>query len=187
MNIKATDIRRGMVITMDGTNYVVHDFYHHTPGNLRAMVQAKLKNMQTGSIIDKRFRSVDQIEVPFVESKEYEYLYSQGDEHVFMDTSTYDQLSFDPGMIGDSMQFLLPNTKVSVRYVDEKPVSIELPDTVEHTIVDTPPSIKGATATNQYKDATTETGLKISVPPFIGPGEKVRIDTRDGKYVERVK
>ncbi|WP_169976608.1 elongation factor P [Tautonia rosea] len=187
MNIKATDIRRGMVIIMDGTNYVVHDFYHHTPGNLRAMVQAKLKNMQTGSIIDKRFRSVDQIEVPFVESKEYEYLYSSGDEHVFMDTSTFDQLTFSPDMIGDSMQYLLPNTKVSVRYVDEKPVSIELPDTVEHTITDTPPSIKGATATNQYKEATTETGLKISVPPFIGPGEKVRIDTRDGKYVERVK
>jgi elongation factor P len=187
MNIKATDIRRGMVITMDGNNYVVHDFYHHTPGNLRAMVQAKLKNMQTGSIIDKRFRSVDQIEVPFVESKEYEYLYSSGDEHVFMDTSTYDQLTFSPDMIGDSMQYLLPNAKVSVRYVDEKPVSIELPDAVEHTIVDTPPSIKGATATNQYKDATTETGLKISVPPFIGPGEKVRIDTRDGKYIERVK
>ncbi|MEW4567921.1 elongation factor P [Tautonia sp. JC769] len=187
MNIKATDIRRGMVIVMDGNNYVVHDFYHHTPGNLRAMVQAKLKNMQTGSIIDKRFRSVDQIEVPFVESKEYEYLYSSGDEHVFMDTSTFDQLTFSPDMIGDSMQYLLPNTKVSVRYVDEKPVSIELPDTVEHTITDTPPSIKGATATNQYKEATTETGLKISVPPFIGPGEKVRIDTRDGKYVERVK
>ncbi|MEW4451063.1 hypothetical protein AB1L30_00030, partial [Bremerella sp. JC817] len=124
MNIKATDIRRGMVIVMDGNNYVVHDFYHHTPGNLRAMVQAKLKNMQTGSIIDKRFRSVDQIEVPFVESKEYEYLYSSGDEHVFMDTSTFDQLTFSPDMIGDSMQYLLPNTKVSVRYVDEKPVSI---------------------------------------------------------------
>ena len=187
MNIKASDIRRGMVIVMDGTNFVVHDFHHHTPGNLRAMVQAKLKNMQTGSIIDKRFRSVDQIEVPYVESKEYEYLYSQGDEHVFMDTSTFDQFPFSADLVGGSMPFLLPNTKVSVRYVDEKPVSIELPDSVEHTIVDTPPSIKGATATNQYKDAITETGLKISVPPFIGPGEKVRIDTRDGKYVERVK
>lgn len=188
MNIKATDIRRGMVITMDGTNYIVHDFYHHTPGNLRAMVQAKLKNMQTGSIIDKRFRSVDQIEVPFVESKEYEYLYSEGDDaHVFMDTTTFDQLTFGPDMVGDVMKFLLPNARVNVRYVDEKPVSLEPPATVEHTIVDTPPSIKGATATNQYKDATTETGLKISVPPFIEPGEKVRIDTSDGKYVERVK
>ena len=187
MNIKATDLRRGMVITMDGQNFVVHDFYHHTPGNLRAFVQTKLRNMATGSLIDKRFRSVDQIEVAFVESKEYEYLYSQGDEHVFMDTSTFDQISFGPDMVGDVMKYLLPNSRVSVKYVDEKPVSVDAPDTVEHTVTDTPPAIKGATATNQYKDATTETGLVVSVPPFVEPGEKIRIDTRDGKYVERVK
>ena len=96
MMIKATDIRRGMVITIDGTNYVVVDFAHHTPGNLRAMVQTKLRNMNNGGLIDKRLRSVDQIEVPYVETKPYEYLYSSGDEHVFMDTETYDQLSFPP-------------------------------------------------------------------------------------------
>jgi elongation factor P len=187
MNIKATDIRRGMVITLDGTNYIVHDFYHHTPGNLRAMVQTKLKNMQSGSIIDKRFRSVDQLEVPYVEQKEYEYLYSAGDEHVFMDTSTYDQLSFAPDIVGTAMQYLLPNSKVQVKYVADKAVSIEIPDSIELVITDTPPSIKGATATNQYKEAVTETGLKIMVPPFVGPGEKVKIDTRTGEYVERVK
>ncbi len=188
MNVKANDIRKGMVITMDGQNFVVHDFYHHTPGNLRAMVQAKLKNMKTGTIIDKRFRSVDQVEVPFVESKEFEYLYSQGDdEHIFMDTTTFDQISFPIDMVGDIMKFLLPNAKVSVRYVDEKPVSVAPPDIVELEITDTPPAIKGATATNQYKDATTETGFQVSVPPFIEPGEKIRVDTRDGKYVERVK
>ena len=97
MMIKATDIRRGMVITMEGINFVVVDFAHHTPGNLRAMVQTKLRNMNNGALIDKRLRSVDQIEVPYVETKEYEYLYSSGDEHVFMDTETYDQLSFDAG------------------------------------------------------------------------------------------
>lgn len=187
MNIKANDIRRGMVITLDGTNYIVHDFYHHTPGNLRAMVQTKLKNMNTGSIIDKRFRSVDQIEVPFVEQKEFEYLYSSGDEHVFMDTSTYDQLSFPNDMIGNAMQYLLPNSKVMVKYVAEKAVSIEIPDTIDLVITDTPPAIKGATATNQYKEAVTETGLKIMVPPFVGSGERVRIDTRTGEYIERVK
>ena len=96
MMIKATDIRRGMVITMEGVNFVVVDFAHHTPGNLRAMVQTKLRNMNSGSLIDKRLRSVDQIEVPYVETKEYEYLYSSGDEHVFMDTATYDQISFTP-------------------------------------------------------------------------------------------
>ncbi len=187
MMIKATDIRRGMVITLEGTNFVVVDFAHHTPGNLRAMVQTKLRNMSSGSLIDKRLRSVDQIEVPYVETKEYEYLYSSGDEHVFMDSETFDQLSFSPEILGTSMQYLLPNSKVMVKYVDDKPVSIEVPATIDLIVKDTPPSLKGATATNQYKEATLETGLKVQVPPFIGPGEKIRIDTRTGEYVERVK
>ena len=114
MMIKATDIRRGMVITIDGTNFVVVDFAHHTPGNLRAMVQTKLRNMNSGSLIEKRLRSVDQIEVPYVETKQFEYLYSSGDEHVFMDTETYDQLSFPPEILGTAMQYLLPNHKVTV-------------------------------------------------------------------------
>jgi elongation factor P len=185
--IKATDIRRGMVITMEGVNFVVVDFAHHTPGNLRAMVQTKLRNMNSGSLVDKRLRSVDQIEVPYVETKEYEYLYSSGDEHVFMDTETFDQLSFAPEIIGTAMQYLLPNSRVMVMHVADKPVSIEVPASIDLVVVDTPPSIKGATATNQYKEATLETGLKVSVPPFVGPGEKIRIDTRTGEYVERVK
>jgi elongation factor P len=187
MMIKATDIRRGMVITMDGVNFVVVDFAHHTPGNLRAMVQTKLRNMNSGSLIDKRLRSVDQIEVPYVETKEFEYLYSSGDEHVFMDTETYDQLSFQPEILGTAMQFLLPNSKVSVQYVANKPVSVDVPASIDLTVTDTPPSIKGATATNQYKEALLETGLKVQVPPFVGPGEKIRIDTRTGEYNERVK
>src|SRR3954465_15510919 len=130
MMLKATDIRRGMVITIEGINYVVVDFAHHTPGNLRAMVQTKLRNMNTGSIIDKRLRSVDQVEVPFVETKEFEYLYSSGDEHVFMDTQTYDQLTFSPEILGTAMQYLLPNARVTVKYIDDKPVSIEVPASI---------------------------------------------------------
>ncbi len=187
MMIKATDIRRGMVITMDGVNYVVVDFAHHTPGNLRAMVQTKLRNMNSGSLIDKRLRSVDQIEVPYVETKEYVYSYSAGDEHVFMDTETYDQLSFPDEILGTAMQYLLPEAKVTVQYVGGKAVSVDVPASVELVVTDTPPSIKGATATNQYKEAVLETGLKVQVPPFIGPGEKIRIDTRTGEYIERVK
>lgn len=187
MMIKATDIRRGMVITMEGVNFVVVDFAHHTPGNLRAMVQTKLRNMNSGSLVDKRLRSVDQIEVPYVETKEYEYLYSTQDEHIFMDTETFDQLSFPPEIVGTSMDFLLPNSKVMVMYVGEKPVSIDVPASVDLIVTDTPPSIKGATATNQYKEATLETGVKVQVPPFIGPGEKIRIDTRTSEYIERVK
>ncbi len=187
MNIKASDIRRGMVVTMDGNNFVVVDFAHRTPGNLRAFVQAKLKNMANGGTIEKRLRSDEQIEVPYVESKEYEYLYSAGDEHVFMDTETYDQLNFDNDMVGSSIPYMLPNTKVMVKYVDAKAVSVELPASIDLTVTDTPPAIKGATATNQYKEAVTETGLKVMVPPFVEPGEKIRIDTRSGEYVERVK
>jgi elongation factor P len=187
MMIKATDIRRGMVITIEGVNFVVVDFAHHTPGNLRAMVQTKLRNMNTGSLIDKRLRSVDQIEVPYVETKEFEYLYSSGDEHVFMDTETYDQLSFASDILGTSMQYLLPNSKVMVMYVADKAVSIEVPATIDLVVTDTPPELKGATATNQYKEATLETGLKVTVPPFVNVGEKIKIDTRTGEYVSRVK
>ena len=187
MMIKATDIRRGMVVTIEGTNFVVVDFAHHTPGNLRAMVQTKLRNMNSGSLVDKRLRSVDQIEVPYVETKQFEYLYSAGDEHVFMDAETYDQLSFTPEILGTAMQFLLPNSKVTVQYVGGKAVSVDVPATIDLTVTETPPSIKGATATNQYKEALMETGLKVQVPPFINPGEKIRIDTRTSEYVERVK
>lgn len=187
MMLKATDIRRGMVVTIDNVNFVVVDFAHHTPGNLRAMVQTKLRNMNSGALIEKRLRSVDQIEVPYVESKQYEYLYSSGDEHVFMDIETYDQISFPPEVLGTAMQFLLPNSKVMVMYVADKPVSLDIPATIDLVVVDTPPAMKGATVTNQYKEAELETGLKVQVPPFIGPGEKIRIDTRTGEYVERVK
>ena len=187
MMLKATEIRRGMVITMEGVNFVVLDFAHHTPGNLRAMVQTKLRNMNNGALIEKRLRSVDQIEVPYVETKEYEYLYSSGDEHVFMDSETFDQFSFSPEIIGTSMDYLLPNSRVMVKYINDKPVSIEIPDFVELAVSETPPALAGATATNQYKEATLETGLKVAVPPFIKEGEKIRIDTRTGEYLERVK
>ncbi len=187
MTIKANDIRRGMVITVNETNYVVVDFAHHTPGNLRAMVQAKLRNMTSGVIIEKRLRSVDQIEVPYVETREFEYLYSAGDEHVFMDTETYDQVSFPPEALGTAMRYLRPNSKITVMYVDEKLVSVEVPPSIDLIVAETPPALKGATATNQYKEAILENGLKVQVPPFIGPGEKVRINTRTGEYIERVK
>lgn len=185
--VKASDIRRGMVVTIDGNNYIVADFEHRTPGNLRAFVQAKLKNMVGGGIIDRRLRSDEQVEIPYVESKEFEYLYSAGTEHVFMDVETFDQLHFDQEMVGDSIPYMLPNTRVTVKYVDNKAVSVELPTTVDLTVTDTPPTIKGATVTSQYKEATTETGLRVMVPPFIEPGEKIRVDTRSGEYVERIR
>ena len=185
--LKANDIRRGMVVTIEGINFVVVDFLHHTPGNLRAMVQTKLKNLKNGSTIEKRFRSADQLEVPFVETKEFQYLYSQGDEHVFMDMETYDQFPLNHDILGTSLSFLVPNTKVMVKYIDDKAVSIEIPASMEYEISDTAPESKGATATNQYKEATCENGLVIQVPPFMKIGDRVKVDTRTGEYLERVK
>src|SRR5262249_5949284 len=130
MNIKASDIRRGQIVSIDGTNYHVMDFAHRTPGNLRAFVQAKLRNLSHGSQVEKRFRSDEQLEAPFVETREFEYLYSQNEEHVFMDVETYDQLHFDSDMVGDSMRYLLPNTRLLVTYIDNRATSIELPAAV---------------------------------------------------------
>lgn len=185
--VKANDIRRGMVVIIDGVNFVVMDFLHHTPGNLRAMVQTKLKSLKNGSTIEKRFRSADTLEVPYVETKEFQYLYSQGDDHVFMDMETYDQFPLNTDILGTSLKFVVPNTKVMVKYIDDKPVSVEIPSSMDYTITDTAPELKGATATNQYKEAICENGLVIQVPPFMKVGDKVKVDTRTGEYLERVK
>lgn len=185
--IKATEIRRGMVINLDGENFAVLDFQHITPGNWRAMVQTKLRNLSTGSITERRLRSTDTVETPFVEKKTMEYLYSTADQHYFMDTETYDQTPFATDMLGDGLKYMKANTQVQVVSLAGKTISIELPRTVDLQVTDTPPALKGATATNQYKDATLETGAKVQVPPFIQPGEMVRVDTSTGEYVERVR
>ncbi len=185
--MKATEIRRGQVIKLDNQAFLILETTHVTPGNWRAMVQTKLRNLNTGTIIEKRLRSTDDVDVAFVENKKMEYLYSSGNEHVFMDTESYDQVSFPTNMVDDVMPFLLPNAQVSAMYCDGKAVSVEPPRTVDLKITETPPSIKGATVTNQYKEAKLETGLKIQVPSFIDPGETVRIDTSSKQYVERVR
>ena len=185
--MKATEIRRGQVAKLDGQAFMILETTHVTPGNWRAMVQTKLRNLNTGTIIEKRLRSTDDVDIAFVENKKMEYLYSKGTEHIFMDNESFDQVSFAHEMVEDVMQFLLPNVSVSVQYCDGKPISVEPPRTVDMKIVETPPSLKGATVTNQYKEAVLETGLKVQVPSFIDPGEVVRIDTSSKQYVERVK
>jgi len=185
--MKATEIRKGQVAKMDGQNYLIVATEHVTPGNWRAMVQTKLKNLNTGTIIEKRLRSTEDVEIAFVENKKMEYLYSTGNEHVFMDNETFDQISFANEMVEDVMPFIMPNTSVMVLYCDGKALTVEPPRTVDLKIVETPPALKGATVTNQYKEATLETGLKVQVPSFIESGEVVRIDTTTKEYVERVK
>lgn len=185
--IKATEIRRGMALNMEGTVYVVHEFQHVAKGNWRSYIQLKLRNIKTGQLIEQRIRSTDTVEEAFIDKKELEYIYSQGKEHVFMDHSTYEQFPIDDDIIHDIMPWLKPNTMVEVMISEGSIVSVEPPNTVELQVTDTPPGIKGATATNQNKDATLETGARVKVPPFIEIGEMIRVDTRTGEYIERVK
>lgn len=183
--MKSTDLRPGMAIKLDGKLYLITQYTHVTPGNLRAFVQVKIRDLGSGSLIEKRLRSGEEVEQVELDRRPMEYLYAQGNDYVFMDTSTYDQVELPKEFVGDFPLYVRPNTEVVVLWADGKPSSIEMPLVVEVTVVDTPPGIKGATATNQLKEATCDTGLKTRVPPFIGNGDKIRVSTEDGAYKER--
>lgn len=183
--MKSQELRPGNAIKLDNKLYVVTLAQHRTPGNLRAFIQVKLKEVKTGTIIERRLNSGEEMESVSLDRRELEYLYSDKDGAVFMDTTSYDQLTIPVDVLGDGLLYLKPNTSCVGLVTEERVVSVELPKVVELTITDTPPGIKGATATNQLKDATCETGLKIRVPPFINIGEKVRINTETGEYLSR--
>lgn len=183
--MKATQLRPGLACRMDGKLYVITKFEHRTPGNLRAFIQIKIKDVLTGNQLEKRLGSADEVDVVNLDRREMEYLYSDNTGHTFMDNETYDQMTLDPDFVGDQILYLRPNTKVFMLVHDAKPVLIELPPSVELVVTDTPPGIKGATATNQLKEATLETGLKTRVPPFIEIGETVKVATADGSYQSR--
>ncbi|HOW17820.1 MAG TPA: elongation factor P [Phycisphaerae bacterium] len=185
--IGASDLRVGRAIIYEGEIYTVKECQHTAKGNWRSYMVTKLKHLKTGKIIDARFAMSDKIDTPFLESKEYEYLYTEGDHLVLMDTQTYDQIQVPTDVLGDGIQFLKPNEKVTCQLSDGNILTIDLPNTVELTVTDTPPVVKGATATNQPKDAILETGARVRVPAFIEPGEVVRVDTRTGEYIERAK
>lgn len=185
--IKAMELRRGRAMIHEGQIYTVKDATHVAKGNKRSYIAARLKNMQSGQIIDVRFSVDDRIEVPFVESRTYEYLYADGDDIVLMDLESYDQTHVSKELLGDQIVFLKENEQVTCQLHKGTIITVELPNTVELTVTETPPTVKGATVTNQPKDATLETGARVRVPGFIEPGEKVRVDTRTGQYLERAK
>jgi len=185
--MKAVDIRKGKVIIHEGELCVVHDAQHVVKGNKRSYMQTKLKNFKTRVINEFRFNVDDRIEVPFVESKTYEYLYQDGDSFVVMDLESFDQIPVHKDIVGDAVRYLAPNEKITCQIYDGAMISFELPHVVELTIIETPPVVKGATVTNQPKDATLETGARVRVPAFIDTGERIRVDTRTGEYVERAK
>jgi elongation factor P len=183
--VKSTDLRPGMAVKIDGNLFVITQFTHVTPGNLRAFVQIKIKNVVNGLVVEKRLRSGEEVETIDLDRRQMEFLYTDSSGHVFMDQENFEQISLPESLIGESMKFVKPNTVITVLIADGRPVAIELPNVVELKVTDTPPGIKGATATNQLKEATMETGLKTRVPPFISPGELVRINTEDGSYNSR--
>jgi elongation factor P len=187
MAIPATQIRRGMVIVFEGEPCRVVEFRHHTPGNLRAMIQTKLRSIRTGSSFEHRFRSVDTIEKASLEQHEMEYLYSDGSHHHFMNTETFEQIALSDDDLGDAAQWLTPGLKIQVEFYEGTPIGIDLPPSLELTVTQTEPSLKGATVSNVNKPATLETGVTIQVPPFVNEGDRIRVDPGEGRYIERAK
>ena len=184
MSIPATQMRPGMIIKFKDDLHLVFSVEHRTPGNLRAFIQAKLKNVRTGAAFTERFRSPDPIERVYVDEIKMEYLYNDGDEYYFMDDK-YEQTMLTRDTLGDAVDYLTPNLSISVSFHDGKAVGIELPTAVVMTVLETEPGIKSATASSVTKPAKTETGLVVQVPPFINEGEKIRVDTAEGAYMSR--
>ncbi len=185
--IQSTQLRNGNVIRLESDLFRVVGFQHMTPGKGHGFMQTKLKNLRSGAIVERRFRSDDTVERAILDKRKMEYLYSEGDAHFFMDTETYDQTHFTSDVLGDSMQYLVANARIDVEFYEEEAVGIALPATVDLKIVETEPGMRTATVSNVLKPAKTETGLVVGVPHFISEGEIVRIETQDGKYVERVR
>ncbi|HLX77176.1 MAG TPA: elongation factor P [Terriglobales bacterium] len=185
MSIPATQLRPGMVIKHNNDLHAVFSVEHRTPGNLRAFIQAKLRNLRTGAMFEHRFRSADAIDKVTVDEVKMEYLYNDGDSYYFMNTENYEQTYLGKDILGDAVDYLIPNLQIDVEFFDGKAVGVELPQTVDLTVVETEPGLKSATASSVTKPAKTETGLIVQVPPFINEGEKIRVDTSEGAYLSR--
>ena len=180
-------MRKGQTVKIDGRLYAIVDFQHVKLGKGGAVYQTKLKSLTDGSVQNIRLRAEETVEQAFLDKRTYEYLYSSGTEHVLMDTTNYDQITLDDDAFGDGPKYLKPNTQLQVSIYEGKPVIVDLPKTVDLEVTETPPEIRGATATNQNKPATLETGLVVQVPPFIKVGDVIRVDTRSGEYLTRAK
>ncbi len=187
MAIKANQIRKGMVLIHNGVPHRVIDFHHHTPGNLRAMVQTRMRNLRSGSTLEHRFSSTEAVDRAILDEHEMTYLYNEGDTYYFMNTETFEQIGLSAEELGDGVGYLLPDTLIKVAFYEGAPIGIEIPQVVELTVVETEPEIKGATVSNVGKQAKLETGITIQVPAFIKEGEKIRVDTTEGRYIERAK
>ena len=187
MAIPATQIRRGMVLEFDGQPCRIIEFRHHTPGNLRAMVQAKLKNLKSGSSFEHRFRAADTVEPAFMETHDLEFMYKGGDTYHFMNTENYDQIEMDEEALGDNAQWMQPGMKIQAEFFEGKAIGIRLPNTMTLEIVETAPVMKTATKNASSKPAKLENGVTVNVPEFISTGEKIRVNPTTGEYMDRAK
>src|ERR1035437_6298432 len=185
MAIPATQLRPGMIIKHNGELHSVFKVEHRTPGNLRAFIQAKLRNVRTGAMYEHRFRSPDPIERVIVDEVAMEFLYSDGDDYYFMNTENFEQTNLNGETLGDAVEYLIANLPIKVSFFDGVPVGIDLPQAVEMMVVETEPGLKSATASSVTKPAKLETGLVVQVPSFINEGEKIRVDTAEGAYLSR--
>ncbi len=185
--VSTAEFRKGLKIEIEGKPFMIVDFQHVKPGKGGAFVRTKLKNMINGRVIDQTFRSGEKVDKPDLEEKEMQYLYREGDTFVFMDNTTYDQVYLSKEQLGEQSQFLQENITIKLLTFNQEPLGLELPNFVELTVTDTEPGFKGDTATGGNKPATVETGAVIQVPLFISEGDRIRVDTRTGAYMERAK
>ena len=185
--MNANDLRPGMIIQHNGDLFSIYKAEHRTPGNLRAFVQAKMRNLRSGAMIDHRFRSTDAVDNINLDEVEMQYLYADGDFFHFMNTANYEQIQLHKDVVGDRANYMMPDVLLKVEFFEGKPVDIQLPAVVDLKVVETEPGIKGASATNVTKPAKLDTGLVVQVPPFISEGEIIRVDTSEGTYLERGK
>jgi elongation factor P len=184
--LKATLLRVGMIIKHDGDLHVIYSVDHRTPGNKRAAMATKMRNLRTGSMMEYRFRAEEFLDKVTVDEIDFEYLYSDGEGHHFMNTENYEQLALQNDIVGDSKDYLIPNMSVKIEYYDEKAIGVLVPDTVDLLVVETEQTIQKATASAVMKPAKLETGLVVNVPPFVNEGDRIKVDTSEGRYIQRV-
>jgi elongation factor P len=183
--ITSTQLRPGMVIKFNNDLFSVFSMQHRTPGNLRGFVQAKLRRLSNGSMMEHRFSSEDKVERAIMDEVPMEYMYDDGESYYFMNSENYEQMYLSKELMGDAVDYLLPQLKVTIVFYEGKPISVELPPSVELKVIETEPGLKSATASNVTKPAKMESGLTVQVPPFINEGEVIRVSTSDGSYLER--
>ena len=183
--ISATQLRPGMVVKFNNERYSIFSVNHRTPGNLRGFVLARMRSLRTGTMTEHRFSSEDRVEKALLEEQEMEYLYDDGEYYYFMNTENFEQMHLLKDILGDATQYLISQLRVKVEFYEGKPMSVELPATVDIMVVETEPGLKGATVSNVTKPAKLETGLVVQVPAFITEGEKIKVNTAEGTYQER--